>query len=68
VQPATDFEDKNMDNAEIHAKAVIAAALITSHAVEIPRIPTARAEEDAASIRLRDLTDYVYNALICDRP
>ena len=57
-----------MDTAEIHAKATIAAALITSHAVEIPRIPTAGEKEDSAAIRLRDLTDYVYQALIAVTP
>lgn len=54
-----------MDPMEIHAKALIAAALITSHAVEVPRIPS-RGEwaQDAAGVRLRDLTDYVYQMII----
>ena len=53
-----------MDAAEIQAKATIAAALITSHAVDIPSIP-ARGEwtQDAAGSRLRDLTDYVYQMI-----
>lgn len=53
-----------MDAVEIHAKAIIAAALITSHAVEVPSIPS-RGEwaHDAASLRLRDLTDYVYQVI-----
>jgi hypothetical protein len=53
-----------MDDAEIHAKAVIAAALIASRAVEVPSIPL-RGEwgHDAASLRLRDLTDYVYQII-----
>ena len=53
-----------MDTAEIYAKAAIAAALITSHAVEIPRIPTGGENEDSAAIRLRELTDYVYQTII----
>jgi hypothetical protein len=53
-----------MDNFEIQAKAVIAAALIASHAVEIPRIPTSGEKSDIAAIRLRDLTDYVYQAIV----
>jgi hypothetical protein len=52
-----------MDPAELHAKSVIAAALITAHAVEIPRLPTS-GEKDDAALRLRALTDYVYQALI----
>ena len=54
-----------MDPGEIQAKATIAAALIVSHAVEIPAIP-ARGEwsRDEAGIRLRDLTDYVYQTIV----
>ena len=52
-----------MENSEIHAKAVIAAALIASHAVEIPRIPTSGEKQDLAATRLRDLTEYVYQAI-----
>jgi hypothetical protein len=53
-----------MDSNEIHARAMIAAALITSHAVEIPRIPTSGdASPDAAAFRLRDLTEYVYRII-----
>jgi len=37
-----------MDPAELHAKSVIAAALITAHAVEIPRLPTSGEKDDAA--------------------
>lgn len=53
-----------MDAIEIQAKAAIAAALITSHAVDIPSIP-ARGQwaQDAAGVRLRDLTDYVYQMI-----
>jgi hypothetical protein len=50
-----------MDAVEIQAKAMIAAALITSRAVELPSIPSSGAwAHDAAGVRLRDLTDYVY--------
>ena len=50
-----------MEPTEIHARATIAAALITSRAVELPTIPTGgNWWQDAAARRLRDLTDYVY--------
>ena len=53
-----------MDAAEIQAKATIAAALITSRAVEVPSIPSSGGwAEDTASARLRDLTDYVYQMI-----
>lgn len=53
-----------MDAVEIQAKATIAAALITSRAVEVPSIPTSGEwAHDAASLRLRDLTDYVYQMI-----
>jgi hypothetical protein len=46
---------------EIQARAIIAAALITSHAVEVPTIPTSGDWTQAtAALRLRELTDYVY--------
>jgi hypothetical protein len=54
-----------MYTSEIHAKAIIAAALISSHAVEIPHLPNANPEVgDTAAIRLRDLTEYVYRAIV----
>ncbi len=55
-----------MDSIEIHAKAVIAAALIASHAVEIPRIPSSGLDwtKDTASVRLRELTDFVYRTIV----
>jgi hypothetical protein len=54
-----------MDAIEIQAKATIAAALITSRAVELPSIPASgQWAHDAASLRLRDLTDYVYQMII----
>jgi hypothetical protein len=53
-----------MDTVEIHAKVMIAAALITSRAVELPSIPSAGGwEQDSAGMRLRDLTDYVYQMI-----
>ena len=53
-----------MDAVEIQAKALIAAALITSHAVEVPSIPSSGGRaNDAAGLRLRDLTDYVYQMI-----
>ncbi len=59
-----------MDPTEIHAKATIAAALIASHAVEIPRIPSSGSDwtKDGASVRLRDLTDFVYRTIVADHP
>ena len=53
-----------MDDVEIRAKATIAAALIASRAVDIPSIPS-RGDwgHDAASVRLRDLTDYLYQII-----
>lgn len=54
-----------MDSGEIQAKAVIVAALIVSGAVEVPTIP-ARGDwsRDDAGMRLRDLTDYVYQLVM----
>ena len=53
-----------MEPTEIHARATIAAALITSRAVELPTIPTGVDwRQDTAALRLRDLTDYVYKLI-----
>jgi hypothetical protein len=54
-----------MDPAEIQARVTIAAALILSRAVEVPSIPTSgdRSRDTAAAVRLRDLTDYVYQMI-----
>jgi hypothetical protein len=53
-----------VEPSEIQARATIAAALITSHAVEIPTIPTSGDwSQDIAALRLRDLTDYVYRMI-----
>ena len=54
-----------MYTSEIHAKAIIAAALIASHAVEVPQLPDARmGADDVAATRLRELTEYVYRAIV----
>jgi len=54
-----------MDTAEMHARAMIAAALITSHAVEVPTLRKIGGHwsTDPAAIRLRELTDFVYRSL-----
>lgn len=53
-----------MEAPEIQARATIAAALILSRAVELPTIPTGRdASHGSAALRLRDLTDYVYQMI-----
>ena len=59
-----------MEAAEIKAKATIAAALIACHAVEIPAIPrrSGVGSSDSDATRLRDLTDYVYQALTATKP
>jgi hypothetical protein len=57
-----------MDTIEIHAKAMIAAALITSRSVEVPSIPSSGGwAQDTAGMRLRDLTDYVYQIITKDK-
>jgi hypothetical protein len=54
-----------MDPAEIQARATIAAALIMSHAVAVPTIPkNGDWSNDDAALRLRDLTDYVYQMIM----
>jgi hypothetical protein len=54
-----------MDPIEIQAKATIAAALIASHAVEIPALPKNAGHWalDPAALRLRELTDRVYDTI-----
>jgi hypothetical protein len=50
-----------MDPLEAQARAIIAAALIVRGAVEIPSMPSGgQRVADAAGVRLRELTDYVY--------
>jgi hypothetical protein len=58
-----------MDASEALARATIAAALIVREAVEIPSIPPG--DEwfpDAAGVRLRELTEYVYRLITTDEP
>jgi hypothetical protein len=58
-----------MDSVEGQAKAITAAALIVRGAVEVPAIPSGRQHmPDAAGMRLRELTDYVYRLLTTDEP
>jgi hypothetical protein len=53
-----------MEATEIQARATIAAALIVSRAVEVPTIPTSGDwSQDTAALRLRDLTDYLYQMI-----
>jgi hypothetical protein len=53
-----------MDPVEAQAKATIAAALIVRGAVEVPTIPAGGDwKRDAAALRLRRLTDFVYQSL-----
>lgn len=55
-----------MDPIELQAKATIAAALITAHAVGVPSLPNAATRasgKDDAAVRLRELTEYVYDAI-----
>ena len=58
-----------MDPHEIQARATIAAALVMTRAVEIPTIPM-RGDwsQDTAAMRLRDLTDYVYQMITSPQP
>jgi hypothetical protein len=57
-----------MEPTEIQARVTIAAALIVSRAVELPTIPsTGDWSQDSAALRLRDLTDYVYQMITTPR-
>lgn len=58
-----------MEPAEIQARATIAAALIMTRAVEVPTIPSSGDwADDTAALRLRDLTDYVYQMITASPP
>ena len=58
-----------MEPCEIQARATIAAALIVTRAVEVPTIPTTGDwSKDSAALRLRDLTDYVYQMITTPQP
>jgi hypothetical protein len=70
----TDDQELHMDPIEIQARATIAAALIMSRAVEVPTIPTSgksshdvKWSQDTAALRLRDLTDYIYQTITTAR-
>ena len=59
-----------MDPTELQARATIAAALITAHAVGVPSLPSPAAlasGKDDAAVRLRELTDYVYESIFGGR-
>ena len=56
-----------MDPLESQTKAIIAAALIVSGAVELPALPDDdRSAPDIAGVRLRRLTDYLYRLITSD--
>ena len=56
-----------MDPLEAQARVTIAAALIVRGAVEIPTLPSpGQRMPDAAGVRLRELTDYVYRLVTTD--
>lgn len=58
-----------MDPVEAQAKAIIAAALIVRGAVEVPAMPSdGQRVPDAAGVRLRDLTDYLYRLVTTEEP
>jgi hypothetical protein len=57
-----------MEAGELLARATLAAALIASRSVEIPStLPeSGRWTDDPAAVRLRDVTDYLYQVLAAD--
>jgi hypothetical protein len=58
-----------MDPLEAQAKAIIGAALIVRGAVEVPSVPSdGQRVPDAAGMRLRELTEYVYRLLTTGHP
>jgi hypothetical protein len=66
---STTSHEATMDPLEAQAKASIAAALIVRGAVEIPAMPSGRQQvADAAGMRLRELTDYIYRLLTMEEP
>jgi len=53
-----------MDSDELRNKVTIAAALIIRGAVEVPTLPSRDGSiSDAAGLRLRELTDYLYRII-----
>jgi hypothetical protein len=58
-----------MDSWEAQARATIAAALIVRGAVEVPSMPSGDNRlPDAAGVRLRELTEYLYRLITTDEP
>jgi hypothetical protein len=58
-----------MEPVEAQSRAILAAALIVRGAVEVPAMPSSRHQlPDAAGLRLRALTDYLYRLLTTDEP
>ena len=58
-----------MDSSEAQARAIIAAALIVRGAVEVPSIPPDDDRlPDAAGLRLREMTEYLYRLITTDGP
>jgi hypothetical protein len=58
-----------MDPLEAQARAIIGAALIVRGAVEVPSVPSdGQRVPDAAGMRLRELTEYVYRLLTSAHP
>jgi hypothetical protein len=58
-----------MDSWEAQARATIAAALIVRGAVEVPAMPPGDDRlPDAAGLRLRELTEYLYRLITTDEP
>ena len=58
-----------MDSREAQSRVVIAAALIVRGAVEVPSVPSGGQRlPDAAGVRLRELTDYLYRLITTDDP
>jgi hypothetical protein len=58
-----------MEPSELLARVTLAAALIAGRSIEIPSaVPeSGRSKDDPAAVRLRDLTDYLYQVLAADR-
>ena len=53
----------------MHARVMLAAALIVRGAVEVPSLPSGeRPVPDAAGLRLRELTDYLYRLITTADP
>lgn len=52
-----------MDSTDIQARVQIAAALIMSRTVEVPVPASGDWSNDPAAVRLRELTDYLYQII-----